>query len=169
MKYLMLIHAASAAEDGSAEECHPSEWMAYEKEAREAGVHVSGESLTDLVTATTVQVGRDGRRTVADGPFAEGRELLGGFFVIDVPDLDAALDWAARCPGSQYGGAVVVRPIAVTLNRAIAVALRDGPAAGLALLDTLADEPSLRRHHPWAAARGELLERLGRYGEAAAA
>jgi hypothetical protein len=49
---------------------------------------------------------------VTDGPFAETREVLGGFYVIDVPDLDVALDWAARCPGARGAGSVVVRPIA---------------------------------------------------------
>jgi hypothetical protein len=65
-----------------------------------------------LVTATRVQVAGDGKRTVTDGPFAETREVLGGIYVIDVPDLDVALDWAARCPGSRGGGSVVVRPVA---------------------------------------------------------
>jgi len=54
----------------------------------------------------------DGARAVVDGPFAETREVLGGFYVIDVPDLDAALDWAARCPGACGSGSVVVRPVA---------------------------------------------------------
>ena len=49
---------------------------------------------------------------MTDGPFAETREVLGGYDIIDVPDLDAALEWAAKCPGSRDGGAVVVRPIA---------------------------------------------------------
>ncbi|GAB2756236.1 YciI family protein [Amycolatopsis magusensis] len=109
MKYLMLIHAAT---DVTEPECTPEDWMAYDKQVRDAGIFVSGESLADLVTATTVQVDRQGKRAVTDGPFAETREVLGGFYVIDVPDLDVALDWAARCPGSRDGGAIVVRPIA---------------------------------------------------------
>ena len=48
---------------------------------------------------------------VTDGPFAETREVLGGYYLLDVPDLDAALDWAARCPGSRNGGKVEVRPV----------------------------------------------------------
>jgi hypothetical protein len=108
VKYMLLINAGSTENPG----CEPSDWMVFDKEVKEAGVFVSGESLADLVTATTVRVGADGERTVTDGPFAETREVLGGFYVIDVPDLDVALDWAARCPGSWGDGAVVVRPVA---------------------------------------------------------
>ena len=60
-------------------------------------------------TATTVRL-KAGERVVTDGPFAETREVLGGFYLIDVPDLDTALDWAARCPGATYGS-MEVRPI----------------------------------------------------------
>jgi len=109
VKYMLLIHAAA---EQTEPDCDVQEWQDYESALRDAGVLVSGHSLEDLTTATTVQVGADGRRTVTDGPFAETRELLGGYDVIDVPDLDAALDWAARCPGARGGGAVVVRPIA---------------------------------------------------------
>ena len=110
MKYMLLITAASA---DASDQCDPAEWMVYDKQVREAGIHAGGESLADLVTSTTVRVDSDGRRTIAtDGPYAETREVLGGFYVIDVPDLDAALDWAARCPGARGGGSVVVRPIA---------------------------------------------------------
>lgn len=108
MKYMLLIYAASDQQAS----CTVEDWIAYEKEMKDVGVLVSGHSLADLVTATTVQVGPDGRRTVTDGPFAETREVLGGYDIIDVPDLDAALEWAAKCPGSRDGGAVVVRPIA---------------------------------------------------------
>ncbi|MCP2256523.1 hypothetical protein LX15_000206 [Streptoalloteichus tenebrarius] len=112
MKYLLLINAGAVDENGAAEGCDVTEWMAYDKEVREAGILVSGESLADLVAATRVRVGRDGERIVTDGPFAETREVLGGFYVIDVPDLDVAIDWAARCPGARGGGSVVVRPVA---------------------------------------------------------
>ncbi|QCQ92692.1 YciI family protein [Rhodococcus sp. SGAir0479] len=110
MKYLLLINAESA---DAASDCTPEDWMVYDKEVKDAGIFVSGESLADLVTATSVQVGPGGERTITtDGPFAETREVLGGFYVIDVPDLDIALDWAARCPGARGGGRIVVRPIA---------------------------------------------------------
>lgn len=106
MKYMLLIVAGTEEPT-----CGVEDWLAYDKEIREAGIRVAGESLADLVTATTVRVGQDGTRTVTDGPFAESREVIGGFYVIDVPDLDAALDWAARCPGAR-DGSVVVRPVA---------------------------------------------------------
>ncbi|MEH0970785.1 YciI family protein [Micromonospora sp. CPCC 205546] len=109
---MLLIQAGAVDADGGAAGCEVGDWMAYDQQVREAGILVSGESLADLVTATTVRVGQDDRRTVTDGPFAETREILGGFYVIDVPDLDVALDWAARCPGARGGGSVVVRPVA---------------------------------------------------------
>ncbi|MEO3858204.1 YciI family protein [Acrocarpospora sp. B8E8] len=112
MKYMLLINAGAVDGNGAAAECSVEDWMSYDKELKEAGIYVSGESLADLVTATTVRVGQDGGRTVTDGPFAETREVLGGFYVIDVPDLDVALDWAARNPGARGSGSVVVRPIA---------------------------------------------------------
>ncbi|WP_137874850.1 YciI family protein [Rhodococcus sp. Q] len=116
MKYLMLINAAADQIDeqaGGSADCTPADWMAYDKQVHDAGIFVSGESLADLVTATAVRVDASGERTITtDGPFAESREVLGGFYVIDVPDLDVALDWAARCPGARGGGTVVVRPIA---------------------------------------------------------
>ncbi|GGS46030.1 hypothetical protein GCM10010156_00860 [Planobispora rosea] len=114
MKYMLLINAAMDDETGPAGNgCTVEDWMAYDKAVKEAGIFVTGHSLADLVTATTVRVGPGGERTVTtDGPFAETREVLGGYYVIDVPDLDVALDWAARCPGSWGGGSVVVRPVA---------------------------------------------------------
>ncbi|MEV0643811.1 YciI family protein [Phytomonospora sp. NPDC050363] len=111
MKYMLMIMANAIDEQGGAAGCTVEDWMAYDKEVQDAGIMVSGESLADLVTATTVRVAADGARTVTDGPYAETREVLGGFYVIDVPDLDAALDWAARCPGAR-DGSIVVRPIA---------------------------------------------------------
>ncbi|WP_103504458.1 MULTISPECIES: YciI family protein [unclassified Streptomyces] len=112
MKYMLLIQSGAVDADGGAEGCDVTDWQAYDRAVNDAGIVVSSESLADLVTATTVRVAADGERTVTDGPFAESRELLGGFYVIDVPDLDAALEWAARCPGARGSGAVTVRPVA---------------------------------------------------------
>ncbi|WBB65231.1 YciI family protein [Micromonospora sp. WMMD812] len=109
MKYMLLIYSGSK---DAPDPCTVEDWMAYDKEVQEAGILVGGHSLADLTTATTVQVGPTGERTVTDGPFAETREVLGGYYVIDVPDLDVALNWAARCPGSRGNGAVEVRPVA---------------------------------------------------------
>jgi hypothetical protein len=74
-----------------------------------AGVFVGGAPLKDTGTATTVRL-KDGRRLVQDGPFAEAKEQLGGFVILDVPSLDAALEWAARCPTAATG-VVEVRPV----------------------------------------------------------
>jgi len=112
VKYLMLINASLDA-DGAPTGCStPEEWMLFDKSLKEAGVYVGGDSVADFTTAATVTVDERGERLVTDGPFAESREVLGGYFVVDVPDLDVALDWAARCPGSRDGGSIVVRPLA---------------------------------------------------------
>ena len=82
---------------------------AYMKALQEAGVIVSGAGLAPPETATAVRL-RDGQRLVQDGPFADTKEQLGGFFIIEVPNLDVALDWAARYPAGP-GGGVEVRPV----------------------------------------------------------
>ncbi|HEX7745957.1 MAG TPA: YciI family protein [Micromonosporaceae bacterium] len=114
MKYMLLIHGAEDADGASDVPAGPSfeDWQVYDKAVKDAGIWVSGHALADLVTATTVRVDPATERPViTDGPFAESREVLGGYYVIDVPDLDAALDWAVRCPGAR-AGSVVVRPVA---------------------------------------------------------
>ena len=83
-------------------------WKSYSAALQEAGVMVGGAGLEPPETGTTVQL-RDGKRLVQDGPYADTREKLGGFYNIDVPDLDAALEWAARCPAAPTG-VVEVRP-----------------------------------------------------------
>jgi hypothetical protein len=87
------------------------EFMRYQRELGQSGVHVDSGLLHSFEDATQVQVNDAGERLVTNGPFAESREYLGGYQIIDVPDLDAALDWAARCPGAKYGR-VEVRPLA---------------------------------------------------------
>lgn len=84
-------------------------WNAFIGAMVQAGVIVNGAGLHPPATATTVRI-RDGKRTVQDGPFADTKEQLGGYFVIDVPDLDAALEWAARAP-SASSASVEVRPV----------------------------------------------------------
>lgn len=111
MKYMMLINAITDETGVPTGNGTFEEWQVYDKSVKDSGVYVSGEALADLTTATTVRVDAAGERIVTDGPFAESREVLGGFYVIDVPDLDAALDWAARCPGAR-DGSIVVRPVA---------------------------------------------------------
>lgn len=84
-------------------------WNAYIGALVGAGVVVSGNGLQPPTTATTVRV-RDGKRQVQDGPFADTREHLGGYFIIDVPSLDNALEWAARAPCAA-NGSTEVRPV----------------------------------------------------------
>jgi hypothetical protein len=87
-------------------------WAAYTAFSQalvHAGVAAGGAGLREPATATTLRL-RDGRPVVQDGPFADTKELLGGLFMIDVPDLDAALAWAARCPAAATGS-VEVRPM----------------------------------------------------------
>ena len=84
-------------------------WNAYIGAMAQAGIIVKGDGLLGPHTATTVRI-RDGKRLVQDGPFADTKEQLGGYFVIEVPDLDAALEWAARAPCATMAS-VEVRPV----------------------------------------------------------
>lgn len=84
-------------------------WKAFIKAMTEAGLIVNGDGLQGPHTATTVRI-RNGKRVVEDGPFADTKEQLGGYLVIEVPDLDTALDWAARAPSAQ-SASVEVRPV----------------------------------------------------------
>jgi hypothetical protein len=114
VKYMLLIYTPPLAGPDD-EPCTPvlvEDWVAFDKAVSGAGIGVSSASMQDFTTATTVRVTGSGECTVTDGPFAETREILGGVYVIDVPDLDVALAWAARCPGSRGGGTVEVRPVA---------------------------------------------------------
>jgi hypothetical protein len=79
------------------------------REMQKAGVVVGGERLRPTASATTVRTA-GGKTQVLDGPYAESKEQLGGLFIIDVPDLDAAVSWAARCPAASTG-TIEVRPI----------------------------------------------------------
>ena len=115
MKYALLIYDENTA-NPSPEPPDPAvvgqvldAYNGFTKAIREAGVYVGGEALQPNPTATSIRV-RDGHTVTTDGPFAETKEGLGGFYVIDVPDLDAALAWAAKCPGSWFG-TVEVRPL----------------------------------------------------------
>ncbi len=113
MKYMLLIYGSQdvAPQTDDAVQQVMDEYWAYEKAVADAGVRIASDALQGVETATTVQVRDDGERVVTDGPFAETREILGGYYLLDVPDLDAALDWAARCPGAQHGSRIEIRPI----------------------------------------------------------
>lgn len=112
MQYMIMnyVQPRDAAERGR-DEVDPDgpAWGAYTQALVAAGIMRGGNALTSSVTATTVRV-RDGRRDVQDGPYAETKEHLGGYYIIDVPNLDAALEWAARNPAASLG-AVEVRPV----------------------------------------------------------
>jgi len=84
-------------------------FMAYTEAMKKAGVLVANHGLRPTSQAHTVRA-PGGKQSVFDGPFAETKEQLGGYFLIEVPDLDAALSWAARCPGVEHG-AMEVRPV----------------------------------------------------------
>jgi hypothetical protein len=100
--------------DKPAGDAYLAAWRAYHKALAEAGVQVTGAPLKQVATATTVRL-RDGRRQVQDGPFAEAKEELGGFMILELPSLDAALDWAARCPAAATG-ALEIRPVDVEFH-----------------------------------------------------
>jgi hypothetical protein len=112
MKYLLTIYG-----DEKVWESMPPEeaeaWLGkyseFAEEAGRAGVLLGGEGLQSTSTATTVRV-RDGERILSDGPFVETKETLGGYFLIDCDNLDQAIGWAEKIPGSWHG-AVEVRPV----------------------------------------------------------
>lgn len=113
MQYMILCYETSndfARRETPAEaRAYWAGWSAYGATLAQAGVFVSGAGLLPPDAATTVRTRASGR-TVQDGPFAEVKEHLGGFFIIEVPDLDAALDWAARAPSSA-SASTEVRPV----------------------------------------------------------
>lgn len=112
MLYTILIYESPAEfalrTDPDRKEEYWNRWPPYSKALKDAGVFAGGAGLQPPETAATLTV-RDGQRRVQDGPFADTKEQLGGFYMIDVPDLDVALDWAARCPGAN-GKTFEVRP-----------------------------------------------------------
>jgi hypothetical protein len=112
MQYLLLIHGDEGTWAGMSESERAAmyeEFGTYTAALREAGAMVGANQLQPSSTATTVRV-QGGERIVTDGPFAETKEQLGGYFLIDVESVDDALDWAARIPTARYGP-VEVRPV----------------------------------------------------------
>lgn len=114
-KYAALIYGpADAQGPATPEETEQvmNEYGEFSRASAEAGVMVGGEALHDTSTATTVHVptGKGGEPVFTDGPFAETKEVLGGFYLLDVADLDEALKWAQQIPGA-WRGRVEVRPI----------------------------------------------------------
>ncbi|MFL5865837.1 MAG: YciI family protein [Thermoleophilaceae bacterium] len=106
-EYMLLIYVPEGGPPEDARDFQP--WFDYTKALHDAGVHRADNALELTETATTVRV-RDGEPVVSDGPFAETKEILGGYYLIDVGNLDEALGWAAKVPSAPYGS-VEVRPV----------------------------------------------------------
>ncbi len=120
MQFALLIYEspeAFAARNNEEIDIYTGAWRAYYKALVEAGIYVGGDPLAVPETGTTVRL-KEGKRRVQDGPYADTKEQLGGFTILELPSLDAALDWAARCPAASVG-AVEVRPLAPELKRRI--------------------------------------------------
>ena len=111
-QYMLLIYSSDEARPSDAElQAEMPKWFEYTQALQESGAMVAGDALQPVETATTVRV-REGETVISDGPFAETKEALGGYYLVDVPDLDAALAWAAKIPNVGYGS-VEVRPVVV--------------------------------------------------------
>ena len=114
MQYMALIYGDQNAWDGfspAEKESAYEQYRAFSKEAREAGVLVDGDELASTRDATTVRV-RDDETLVTDGPYAEVKEALGGYYLFECGSMDEAVDYAAKIPGAEHG-AVEVRPVYV--------------------------------------------------------
>jgi hypothetical protein len=118
MHYSLLMHYQEGPDAGLTEEDMAPARDAFAKYADDldaAGVLIGTQVLSHAAVSTTYTT-RNGAPEVQDGPFADTKERLGGIFVIDVPDLDAALAWAAKCPAAAWGS-IEIRPVAVTYAR----------------------------------------------------
>jgi hypothetical protein len=112
MRYMMLIYEDETGSD-QVSEAELAETMAaynaFGEESRQAGVNLGGEALHPTPTATTVKV-KDGQVLTTDGPFAETKEALGGYYLMECANLDEAIKWAAKIPGAR-SGSIEIRPI----------------------------------------------------------
>ena len=111
MKYALLIYEAPqqlAKRNGPEAGAYWAAWSAFNDTVKSAGVMTGGAGLQPPTTATTLRLD-NGRRVVQDGPYADSKEQLGGFYILDLPDLDKALDWAAKLPAT--GGTIEIRPL----------------------------------------------------------
>jgi hypothetical protein len=112
MQYLLLIYSDEKKDTNATKEeldAWMGEYWAYTDAMDKAGVRVSGEALHPTSAATTVRL-REGKRLTTHGPFAETKEQLGGYYLLNCQNLDEAIDWAAKCPGARVGS-IEVRPI----------------------------------------------------------
>jgi hypothetical protein len=115
MKYAILIYDENTA-NPSPEPPDPAVWgqimgdyNGYTQNLKDGNHYLGGEALEPVTTATTVRI-KDGQRITTDGPFAETKEGLGGFYLVEAKDLDEALELAAQCPGARLGS-IEVRPV----------------------------------------------------------
>lgn len=114
MKYAMLIYGDQTGYEKQTEEEQTAvmgAYYAFTNEVKDKDLLRAGEALHPTTSATTVRV-RDGKALTTDGPFAETKEQLGGFYVLDCKDLDEAIEYAAKIPGASHGS-VEVRPIVI--------------------------------------------------------
>lgn len=109
MRYMLLIYGPEMAPAENAPMPDMEPWNAYTQWMVDTGIYKAGDPLAPSTAATTVRV-QDGRRLTTDGPFAETKGVLGGYYIVDCPDLDTALEAAARCSAAA-DGSVEVRPI----------------------------------------------------------
>lgn len=109
MKYMLLIYENENSPPP--DDAEMGKWFAVSEAMQKAGVMLAGDALVPTSSATTVRV-KSGDTVATDGPFAETREQLGGYYLIDVPDLDAAIEWAAKMPNA-HKGSIEVRPVMV--------------------------------------------------------
>jgi hypothetical protein len=117
MRYAILIYDQNTA-NPSPEPPDPAVWgqvmeeyLGYSKMLRDSGAFQAGEALQPNPTATTIRSDQSGNLTTTDGPFAETKEGLGGFYIVEAKDLDEALELGKACPGLKYGASIEVRPV----------------------------------------------------------
>ena len=114
MQYMLLIYGDESSWDSRSDQERGQIFEAYgafTEELRQSGSMVAGDALQPTQTATTVRV-QDGETLTTDGPFAETKEQLGGYYLIEADSLDEAIEWAAKVPGARHGS-VEVRPVMV--------------------------------------------------------
>src|SRR5258705_12778648 len=111
MQYILLIYGTEPTSEPNPAEiaAEMDAYNAYTAELQKSGAMVAGEALHPVNTATTVRV-QNGKTVTTDGPFAETKEQLGGYYVVNAKNLDEAIAWAAKCPGAKRGS-MEVRPV----------------------------------------------------------
>ena len=113
MRYLLLIYTAETHYAGMSEaemQADMGKWVEYTEAVTSSGASSGGDALQPISTATSVRDDGNGNPLVTDGPFAETKEQLGGYYLLDVENLDKAIEWAHKCPAAKYG-TIELRPI----------------------------------------------------------